>query len=79
MEPKARFFYKATRHRGSDGVLHFDFEVPHALGPGIPFTRHTDPSSEAASQADLESAIEACRRVLDQLGVPYTLEQDTSG
>jgi hypothetical protein len=70
----AQFYYEAHLFMDREGTRHFTFEVPHALGQGVPFTRYSKPASDEAAQAALEAAIEDCRRALNTRGVPYTLE-----
>jgi len=70
----ARFYYEAHLFIDRDGVRHFTFHVPHALGPGTPFTKYSKPESDEAARAALEAAIAGCKLVLNERAVPYTLE-----
>ena len=70
----ARYYYEAHLFEDCEGALHFTFEVPHALGQGIPFTRYSKHASDEAAWTALAAAIEDCRRALNTRGLPYTLE-----
>jgi len=70
----ARFYYEAHLFEDREGALRFTFEVPHALGPGIPFTRYSKHKNDEAARTALAAAVADCKRGLDARGVPYSLE-----
>ena len=69
-----RFYYEAHLFKDREGKYHFTFEVPHALGPGIPFRSYSRPETEAAAEAAFEAAMAACKVALNTRAMPYTLE-----
>jgi hypothetical protein len=74
MGTMARFYYEAHLFEDREGARHFTFEVPHALGQGISFTRYSKHANDEAARTALAAAIEDCKRQLNMRGVPYTLE-----
>ena len=70
----ARFYYEAHLFEDREGALHFTFQVPHALGQGIPFIRYSKHVNDDAARSALAAAIADCKRELNARGVPYSLE-----
>ena len=68
-----RFYYEAHLFKDREGKCHFTFEVPHALGPGIPFRSYSKPANEEAADAAFEAAMAACKVALNTRAIPYTL------
>jgi hypothetical protein len=70
----ARYYYEAHLFEDRGGALHFTFEVPHALGDGIPFTRYSKHANDDAARTALAAALADCKHALNERGIPYSLE-----
>ena len=69
-----RFFYSTKVSAGRNGRRNVYVEVENARGSGVPFTWQSEALNDQAAQDDLEAALAQARRLLDQIGIPYTLE-----
>jgi hypothetical protein len=75
LSPKAtRFYYEAHLFKDREGKCHFTFEVPHALGPGLPFRSYARPENEKAADAAFEAGMAACKAALNRRAIPYTID-----
>jgi hypothetical protein len=69
-----RFYYEAHLFEDRAGKYHFTFEVPHALGPGLPFRSYSRPADKNAAEAHFEAAMAECRAALNKHAIPYRLD-----
>jgi hypothetical protein len=69
-----RFFYSTKVSMGRNGRRNVYVEVENARGSGVPFTWQSEALNDQSARDDLEEALAQARRLLDQIGIPYTLE-----
>jgi len=71
---ESRFYYEAHLFKDRAGKYHFTFEVPHALGLGVPFRSYSRPADEKAAEAAFDAAMAECRSALNERAIPYRLD-----
>ncbi len=69
-----RFFYSTKVSKGRNGRRNVYVEVENARGSGVPLTWQSEALNDQAAKDDLEAALAQARRLLDQLGITYTME-----